>query len=254
MFKIATWNVNSINVRLEQVLDWLEKAQVDALAIQEIKCTNENFPESAFTDLGYQVSYSGQKTYNGVALISREEPRDVETDIPELDDPQRRILIASLGDLRIVNLYVPNGSEVGSDKYDYKLIWLSKMTDYLQQCLAKYPRLIILGDFNIAPVDIDVYDPKKWEGSVLVSPAERAAFAKLLNIGFADSFRLFHEGAEFSWWDYRRFAFKRNAGLRIDHILVSPALIPTCQSCEIDVEPRKLERPSDHTPVILTME
>lgn len=253
MFKIATWNVNSIKVRLDQVLAWLEDTQVDVLALQEIKCTDDNFPSDAFTDLGYNVTVSGQKTYNGVAILSRQPQSDTLTDIPKLDDPQRRILVSTVNNYRVVNLYVPNGSEVGSDKYAYKLDWLAKVSHFLKQELKQVDNLIVLGDFNIAPEDIDVYDPEKWVGSVLVSEPEREAFQGLLAHGLVDSLRLFDQGASYSWWDYRRFAFKRNAGLRIDHILVSQAMVPQCQSCRVDIEPRKQERPSDHAPVILTI-
>lgn len=255
MTKIATWNVNSLRVRLPHVLEWLTRIQPDVLALQETKTADPEFPAAAFSELGYQVAYSGQKTYNGVAIISREPPVDVVTDPPDLEDPQRRILAASFGDLRVINLYVPNGSEVGSEKYAYKLDWLGKMTEFLRGELAHHPRMIVLGDFNIAPEDRDVHDPELWREKILCSTAERRAFEGFLDLGLSDAFRLFEQAeASFSWWDYRAAGFRRNLGLRIDHILISAALRPCCRACSIDKEPRKLERPSDHAPVLLELE
>lgn len=251
MFKIATWNVNSINVRLAQVLDWLSNEQADVLAIQETKSVNEKFPKEAFKEIGYHVSFSGQKTYNGVAIASKKELRELVTDIPQLVDEQRRIMAASYGSLRVVNIYVPNGQSLDSEKYTYKLNWLAKITQFIEHELKSHANLIVLGDFNIAPQDADVHDPKKWEGSVLVSQAEREAFEKLQQLGLSDCFRLFqHDDNIFSWWDYRRFGFKRNDGLRIDHILISEKIKHNCERCYIDLEPRRLERPSDHAPVV----
>jgi exodeoxyribonuclease III len=251
MMKIATWNVNSIKVRLPQVLDWLTDAAPDILALQELKVTNENFPAQAIIDAGYRVVYAGQKTYNGVAILSRQLPEDVLTDIPMLDDPQRRILAATIGDMRVINLYVPNGQSLDSPKFSYKLDWLAKVGDFIQQQLTQYAKLVVLGDFNIAPTDRDVHDPVAWEGSVLVSEDERQMFDRWLALGLTDSFRLFdQEERIFSWWDYRNIAFRRNHGLRIDHILISQALAAECQACYIDKTPRRWERPSDHTVVV----
>jgi exodeoxyribonuclease-3 len=251
MIKIASWNVNSLRVRLPQVLDWLGREQPDLLAVQETKTVDADFPAAALAEAGYQAVFSGQKTYNGVALISRQAASDPLTDPPPLDDPQRRILAATYGDVRVVNLYVPNGSEVGSDKYAYKLDWLAKISGFVQDELARHPRLVVLGDFNIAPEDRDVHDPEAWRGKILCSDAERAAFRGLLDLGLSDTFRLFEqEEASFSWWDYRAAGFRRNIGLRIDHILASAALREECRACRIDKAPRKLERPSDHAPVV----
>lgn len=250
MLKLASWNVNSLKIRLDQVLAWLESSQVDILALQEIKITDDQFPIEAFTQRGFYVVFSGQKTYNGVAIISRQPIHDVVTDVPNLADPQRRILAATIGDVRLVNLYVPNGAAVGSDKYDYKLSWLPHVTAFIKQQLTQYPRMAVVGDFNIAPDDRDVYDPVEWEGCVLVSPLEREAFADLLALGLHDSFRNFPQDENlFSWWDYRAAGFRRNRGLRIDHILLSDALNKDCLVSAIDVEPRRAERPSDHAPV-----
>lgn len=255
MFKIATWNVNSLKVRLEQVLPWLETHQVDVLAMQETKLTDDQFPRSAFEDKGYHVVYAGQKTYNGVAIVSKLPIQEVQTDIPDLDDPQRRILAATIGDIRIIDLYVPNGSEVDSDKYRYKLNWLENVSQFIKAQLAQYPRVVVLGDFNIAPEDRDVHDPAAWEGQVLVSPREREAFFQWLHLGLVDSFRLVEQPEKmYSWWDYRAMAFRRNRGLRIDHVLLSPELARKCRKTVIDKEPRKAERPSDHAPVWVELE
>jgi exodeoxyribonuclease III len=250
MPKIASWNVNSLTVRLEAVLAWLEASGTDVLALQETKVPDERFPLEAFLERGYHVSFAGQKTYNGVAIISRTEINDVLVDIPDFDDPQRRFLAATVGDIRVVDVYVPNGSAVGTDKYAYKLNWLEHLTGFLQAELKRYPKLVLLGDFNIAPDDRDVHDPARWAGSVLVSPAERKAYEGLLAEGLVDSFRLFdQEEAAFSWWDYRAGGFPRNHGLRIDLLLVSEALKAQCTESQIDVEPRRATRPSDHAPV-----
>jgi exodeoxyribonuclease-3 len=249
--KIATWNVNSLRVRLSQVLDWLNANQPDVLALQETKITDDEFPREVFENVGYRVWHSGQKAYNGVAILSREELQDTITDLPNLEDPQRRILGATLADIRLLNLYVPNGREVGSEKYIYKLNWLERIKDYLQEALVEYPRFLILGDFNVAPEDRDVHNPEMWHETVLCSTPEREALGKILDLGFYDSFRLFdQEECSFSWWDYRQGAFRRNWGLRIDLILISKALVPKCTGCVIDKESRRLERPSDHAPVI----
>lgn len=251
MLKIATWNVNSLNVRLPQVLDWLRDRQADILALQETKLTDPDFPTLDIAEAGYQAAFAGQKTYNGVAILSRLPAGEIVTDLPGLPDPQRRVLGATVGKVRVINLYVPNGQAVGSDKYAYKLAWLEKLTDWLRDELTRHPQLVVLGDFNIAPEDRDVHDPAAWAGQVLCSAAERVAFRRLLDLGLQDAFRLFpQEKQSFSWWDYRAAAFRRNLGLRIDHILVSPALAAVCAACQVDKTPRRLERPSDHAPVI----
>ena len=250
-FKIATWNVNSLRVRLGHLLEWLAIAQPDIVALQEIKLEDKDFPLAAISQAGYQTVYAGQKTYNGVALLSKLPIVEPITDIPDLIDAQRRILVATINNVRIINLYVPNGASVDSDKYKYKLAWLEKVTVYIESQLQCYEKLIVLGDFNIAPDDRDVYEPAAWVGQVLVSPAERAALQKMMALGLTDSFRLFTEEAKhFSWWDYRQAAFRRNLGMRIDHIMLSKGLTKHCTSCMIDKLPRQWERPSDHTPVI----
>jgi exodeoxyribonuclease III len=252
MLKIASWNVNSLTVRLEAVLAWLESSQTDVLALQETKVPDERFPLDALREHGYHVAYSGQKTYNGVAVISRTPLGldDVMMDIPGLDDVQRRFLAVTVGDVRVVDVYVPNGAAVGTDKYAYKLNWLEHLNAYIREELKRYPKLVLLGDFNIAPEDSDVHDPARWAGSVLVSPKERAAYQALLDAGLVDSFRLFEQEEQaFSWWDYRAGGFPRNHGLRIDLVLLSEALKASCSESSIDVEPRRAERPSDHAPV-----
>ena len=251
MFKIATWNVNSLKVRLPHVLQWLETESPDVLALQETKSIDENFPIEAINEAGYQVSYIGQKTYNGVATLCKSTIETLATNLPDYDDVQRRVLAINNSNVTILNLYVPNGSEVDSDKYRYKLEWFSKLHPFIKQLQTNNDRLIILGDFNIAPEDEDVHDPKEWEGSILVSQAERDEFKKLLSHGLKDCFRLFdQEEKTFSWWDYRAAAFRRGRGMRIDHILASNTLSDSCCACYIDKAPRKLERPSDHTPVV----
>lgn len=256
--KLATWNVNSLKVRLPQVLAWLQDNPVDALCLQELKLSDDLFPLEAFTQAGYQARWAGQKTYNGVAVITRAETTDVQRNIPGFEDHQQRILATTLpspiGDIRVISAYCPNGQAVDSDKYTYKLAWFAALRSWLEQEMKVYPRLAILGDYNVAPADADVHDPAKWEGDVLVSPAERSAFNALLDLGLTDAFRLFpQEPASFSWWDYRRFAFRRNAGLRIDHVLLSAELTPYCSACSIDKAPRANEQPSDHAPVVATL-
>ena len=251
MFKIATWNVNSLKVRLPHVLDWLESEKPDVLALQETKTIDENFPIEEIEQAGYQASFIGQKTYNGVAILSTSEANIIAKAIPDYADEQRRVLAATIQGITVLNIYVPNGSEVGSEKYEYKLQWFSKLHSFVAQLLQQNDNVIILGDFNIAPEDRDVHDPEAWQGSVLVSEAERDEFNRLLKAGVSDCFRQFEKADKhFSWWDYRAAAFRRNRGLRIDHILASAALTDACQSCYIDIEPRKSERPSDHTPVV----
>lgn len=253
--KLASWNVNSLNVRLTQVLDWLETNDVDVLALQETKVTDEVFPAAIFQDRGYFVCYSGQKTYNGVAVISRFPLEHPLTDLQHYLDPQRRILAVTVGPLRLINLYVPNGASVDSDKYLYKMTWLEHITHFIKDELNKHAHIAIVGDFNIAPEDSDVHDPLAWEGQVLVSPKERQAFTRLLALGLVDSFRTQHPDArDFSWWDYRAAAFRRNHGLRIDHILLNHMAFSHCIESAIDPTPRRSERPSDHTPVWVTLE
>ncbi|MEY2680718.1 MAG: hypothetical protein RL661_949 [Pseudomonadota bacterium] len=249
--KIATWNVNSLRVRLPHVLDWLKREQPDVLALQETKTEDANFPQKELETAGYQAVYSGQKTYNGVAILSRTSAADVITDLPGLVDPQRRILAATVNGWRVVDLYVPNGSEVGSDKYAYKLDWLGHVHSWLKLELLRHPRLVVMGDFNIAPEDRDVHDPMAWNEKILCSTPERQAFQEWLALGFKDAFRCFDQPEKsFSWWDYRMNGFRRHLGLRIDHILISSELVESCRACRIDVEPRGLERPSDHAPVL----
>jgi exodeoxyribonuclease-3 len=249
--KLATWNVNSIRVRLPQALEWLDASQADIVGLQEIKTLSEDFPAGDFEDMGYQVIANGQKTYNGVALLSKLPATDVITEIPGLDDPQRRVLAATISGVRVINLYVPNGQAVDSEKFVYKMAWLDALYRWLDKELSRHEKLVVMGDFNIAPEDRDVHDPKAWEGSVHVSPQERQALQQLQALGLQDTFRLFEQPAKsFSWWDYRRGAFRRNAGLRIDLILASPGLAAHCVGCATDVEPRTWERPSDHAPVV----
>jgi exodeoxyribonuclease-3 len=249
--KIATWNVNSLKVRLPHVLDWLATEQPDVLCLQETKLTDENFPADDIRAAGYEVVFSGQKTYNGVATISRSAASDIVTDVTDLDDPQRRILGATIDGVRVLNLYVVNGQEVGSEKYAHKLHWLEKVTDYIATQLKDHEHFVVLGDFNIAPADEDVHDPDAWHERILCSTPEREALGRMLELGMKDTFRLFpQEEKSFSWWDYRAAAFRRNMGLRIDLILASHALAGQCTACHIDKAPRRLERPSDHTPVV----
>lgn len=249
--KIASWNVNSLRVRLEQLIDWLLVNQPDIVALQETKVTDALFPLSALQDAGYQACFSGEKTYNGVALLSRQPLDQIETCPEGWGDEQKRMIRASMNQVRLINLYVPNGSEVGSDKYRYKLHWMRNMRDLLAQELQQHDRVVVMGDFNLAPEDRDVYDPALWEGKVLCSAAEREEYHGWLELGLSDAFRLFDQDeASFSWWDYRAAGFRRNHGLRIDHVLVSEGIRQQCRGCWIDSAPRKLERPSDHAPVM----
>ena len=228
--------------------------QPDVVCLQETKLEDKNFPEQAILSAGYQVVYSGQKAYNGVAILSRLPMEDILVGMPEWEDTHQRVIAATVGDIRIVCVYVPNGQSVGSEKYAYKLAWLKALNHYLAQAMLRYPKLAVLGDYNIAPADEDVYDPVAWGEGVLVSAAERDAFNNLLALGLVDSFRLFtQETAAFTWWDYRMAAFRRNMGARIDHILVTANLAAVCNSCEVDKAPRRLERPTDHAPVITTL-
>lgn len=249
--KIASWNVNSLRVRLPQVLAWLDDNPVDILALQETKVVDEDFPISKITQAGYYAEYSGQKAYNGVAVLSKQKSDEIFTDIGGLDNSQRRVLAATVSGIRVLNLYVVNGSEVGSEKYMYKLDWLRKVTSFIKKDLEKYPKYIVLGDFNIAPENDDVHDPAAWEEKILCSSKEREALQAILSLGFADTFRLFkQEENSFSWWDYRAAAFRRNMGLRIDLILASELLQANCCLSSIDKIPRGNKRPSDHAPVV----
>ena len=251
--KIASWNVNSLNVRLPHLQRWLDEAKPDVVALQETKQEDHKFPEDALLELGYRSVFSGQKTYNGVAIVSRLPfAGECITAIPGFDDPQKRVIAATVGDVRIVDLYVVNGEAVGSEKFDYKLRWLAAVREWLREEIALHPNLVVLGDFNIAPDDRDVWDPKRWREKILCSTPEREALQSVFALGLHDSFRLFHEaGGHYSWWDYRLAAFQRGWGLRIDLALVSDALKARCVTAGIDTEPRGWERPSDHTPVFV---
>lgn len=249
--KIATWNVNSMNVRQPHVIEWLQTHEPDVLVLQEIKQITEKFPVDELQAMGYHSIASGQKTYNGVAVISKTPATDPVTDFPDLDDPQRRILASTIGGVRVIDLYIPNGSEVGSEKYEYKLDWLSSLRRFLEAEMKAHEKLVVLGDFNIAPADEDVHDPESWGDAILCSPQERKALRDLTDLGLTDVFRKFeHPEKTFSWWDYRAAGFRRNAGLRIDLILTSDAMTKHCTSCYVDKEPRAWERPSDHAPVV----
>ena len=253
--KLATWNINSLAVRLPQVLAWLQANPVDVLALQETKLSDERFPAAEIEAAGYRVAWFGQKTYNCVALLSRGEALQVQRNIPGLDDDAARVIAGNIGDLRVIGVYVPNGQSVTSDKFPYKLRWLDALREWVRAELAMHPRLVLMGDFNIAPEDRDVYDPVAWAGQVLCTPQEREQLRALLALGLHDAFRLFEQPPKtYSWWDYRMLAFRRNQGLRIDHILVSDALKPRVAACTIDRAPRKNERPSDHAPVVVAIE
>jgi exodeoxyribonuclease-3 len=251
--QIATWNVNSLRVRGGQLMQWLRDVGPDIVALQETKMQDPDFPHPEFTAAGYHSVFSGQKTYNGVALLSRRPMTGLVRDIPGFDDPPRRVLAADIGDYRVINLYVPNGQAPGSEKFAYKLRWLDALTRWLHDEVARHPGVIVLGDFNIAPEDRDVHDPAAWAGCVHVSPEERAALRRIMDLGLLDTFRQFEQPEKsFSWWDYRQGAFRRNNGLRIDLILAHRALAPRLGACRIDVEPRRSGRASDHTPVVAT--
>ena len=253
--KLATWNVNSLKVRLPHVLQWLAEHQVDVLCLQETKMTDDKFPVAAIEAAGYQVAFSGQKTYNGVAILSRLALADVVRNNPRYPDEQQRILAATIAGMRVVCAYVPNGQSVDSDKYVYKLAWLAALRDWLAEEALCHAELAVVGDYNIAPEDRDVHDPAAWVGQVLVSERERAALSGLIGLGLQDAFRLFEQADKsFSWWDYRQLGFRLNKGLRIDHILLSQPLAARCSACVIDRVPRKWEQPSDHAPVIATID
>jgi len=249
--KIASWNVNSLKVRLDQVIDWLDHTGTDVLGLQETKLVDDKFPVDALGEAGYQVIYSGQPTYNGVALIAREALGDPVHAIPDFEDDQKRAIAATVNGVRVINLYVVNGQEVGSEKFAYKLRWFEAMTRWVRAELERHDKVVVIGDFNIAPDDRDVYDPEAWREKILCSTPEREALQKLLGLGLRDSFRLFDQPEQvFSWWDYRAAMFRRGLGLRIDLVLISKALQAHCTTSYIDKEPRKNERPSDHAPAV----
>ncbi len=255
---VATWNVNSLKVRLPHLLDWVGQHRVDVVCLQETKLTDDKFPATELKAAGYSSVFAGQKTYNGVAILLRDgseaAPADVQINLPNFADEQKRLIAVTIDGLRIVNGYFPNGQAVGSDKYDYKLKWLAALTEWLRGEVAQHDKLLLAGDFNIAPESRDVHDPTAWEGQVLCSEPERAAFRALLELGLKDSFRLFDQPERsYTWWDYRMQAFRRKMGLRIDHILLSTPLAANCRACTIDIEPRRREQPSDHAPVVTTL-
>ena len=253
--KIASWNVNGIRARTEHVVNWLETTQPDVLAIQESKVVDDLFPYDKYSELGYHPLVYGQKAYNGVALLSKKEPINPTTGISGFKDPQTRVVSATYDGITVIDIYVPNGQSVGSDKFVYKLEWLDHLTRYIENSLEENENLIVLGDFNIAPEDRDVYDPEVWKDKDLCSKQERGALEKLFGLGLVDSFRLFEQqDASYSWWDYRAAAYRRKMGLRIDLILLSTPLAKHCASSTIDESPRSWEKPSDHTPVIVEID
>ena len=252
--KLATWNVNSLNVRLPQVLDWLGYHPVDVLALQELKMTDDKFPHEAFTQAGYHAQCFGQKTYNGVALLTRAPAVNVVKNIPGFADEMARVLSANVDGIRVIGAYFPNGQEPGSEKFDYKLSWLRGLRDWVRAELASHPKLVLMGDYNITFDDADVWDPVGLKDTIHCTEEERYQLRALIALGLHDAYRLFQQPEKsYSWWDYRDFAFRRNHGLRIDHILVSDALKPLVTACVIDRAPRKNERPSDHAPVVLEL-
>lgn len=257
--KIATWNVNSLNVRLPQVLDWLQQNPVDVLAVQETKMTDEKFPAADFQAIGYHAAFHGQKTYNGVTLISRTPAEHVTKAIPGFEDEQARVIAGSFNGVRVIDCYVVNGQEVDSNKYHYKLRWLKALRGYVEESLREHEHVVVTGDFNIAPNVDDTWDADLWEGKILCSDKERAALNALIDLGLTDCWQKFDHGeavednkARFTWWDYRQAGFRRNLGLRIDHVLATATLAETCTACAVDLIPRSNERPSDHAPVVAT--
>jgi exodeoxyribonuclease III len=252
--KLATWNVNSLSVRLPQLLDWLAANPVDAIVLQETKLTDDKFPAAELAAAGYHAAWFGQKTYNGVALLSRTESTDVVRNIPGFADEQARVVAGTVDGVRVIGGYFPNGQAPDSDKFTYKMAWLDALQAWVRTEMAQHPKLVLMGDFNIAPEDRDVYDPVAWAGQIHCTPQERGHFQALLSLGLTDAFRLFEQAPRsWSWWDYRNLAFRKNQGLRIDHILVSPPLKDQVTACEIDKAPRRNERPSDHAPVVVTL-
>ena len=257
--QLATWNVNSLSVRLPQLLDWLAANPVDALVLQETKLTDDKFPAAELQAAGYHAQWFGQKTYNGVALLSREPATDIVRNIPGFADEQARVIAGTvphptLGDVRVIGAYFPNGQAPGSDKFAYKMGWLEALNAWVKDELQRHPNLVLMGDYNIAPTDDDVYDPVGWKDQIHCTVEEREHFQRLLGLGLSDAFRQFEQAPRlWSWWDYRNLAFRKNQGLRIDHILLSEALKPRATACVIDKAPRKNERPSDHAPVVVTL-
>jgi exodeoxyribonuclease-3 len=253
--KFATWNVNSLTVRLPQVLAWLQSNPVDVLVLQETKTTDDKFPADAFSALGYQAQWFGQKTYNGVALLSRASATDVIKNIPDFADDMARVICATVGSTRVIGAYFPNGQAPGSDKFEYKMEWLKSLRAWVKKELELHPQLVLMGDYNITFDDADVWDPEGLRDQIHCTEEERYHLRALIALGLHDSYRLFEQAPKaYSWWDYRDFAFRRNRGLRIDHILISNALKPLARACHIDLAPRKNERPSDHAPVVLEIE
>jgi exodeoxyribonuclease III len=252
--KLATWNINSLAVRLPQLLEWLAANPVDAIVLQETKLIDERFPQAELAAAGWQAVWHGQPTYNGVALLAREQPTDVMRNIPGFDDGQARVIAATVAGVRLINGYFPNGQSPDSPKFVYKMRWQDALHDWVRDELARHPALVLMGDFNVAPEDRDVHDPVAWAGQIHCTPEERAQFRRLLDLGLVDAFRLFEQPPKsWSWWDYRNLAFRRNQGLRIDHILVSEALRARVRGCVIDKLPRRNERPSDHAPVVVEL-
>jgi len=248
--KIASWNVNSLKVRLDHVRDWLESERPDILGLQETKLKDENFPVEAIEKAGYRASFSGQPTYNGVALLSREPASDVAMEVPGFEDPHKRVIAGTFNGVRVINLYVVNGKAVGDPKYDWKLEWLRAVTDWIAEEAGRHEKLVVIGDFNIAPEDRDVHDPEAWHEKILCSGPEREALGRMMDLGLTDVYRRFDQPERvYSWYDYRQMAFRRKMGLRIDLVLASKALADACTASAIDLEPRRLERPSDHAPV-----
>lgn len=252
--KLATWNVNSLAVRLPQLLDWLQAQRPDVVVLQETKLTDDKFPHEVLSEAGYHPQWFGQKTYNGVALLSREPAQDIARNIFGFDDEQARVIAGTVGELRVIGAYFPNGQAPGSEKFAYKMQWLTALREWIRGELQRHPKLVLMGDFNIAPEDRDVHDPVAWAGQIHCTDEEREHFRQLIGLGLHDAFRLFEQPPKcWSWWDYRNLAFRKNQGLRIDHILISEALKPQVTACEIDKAPRKNERPSDHAPVMVTL-
>jgi len=253
--KLATWNVNSLSVRLVQLLEWLAAQQPDIVVLQETKLTDDKFPLAEIEAAGWKAQWFGQKTYNGVALLSRQDALDIVRNIPGFADESARVITGTIDGVRVVGGYFPNGQAPGTEKFEYKMQWLRALRDWLREELAAHPRLVLLGDFNIAPEDRDVYDPVAWAGQIHCTDEERDHFRQLVALGLVDAFRLFEQPAKsWSWWDYRNLAFRRNQGLRIDHILVGEALRGAVKECVIDKAPRRNERPSDHAPVWVTLD